>query len=112
MPRALLVLVPYVLSCLTCLTYSCISHVLCFVLSRVAWASCLTCFFAPHPSLASGISSLTYSYTSHVSWLSCLVVLVLLMLELFEIFTSRVEVNHCDMLFLIKERLHNSFSHK
>ena len=30
-------------------------------------ASCRTCSFAPHPTLASGVSSLTYSYASHVS---------------------------------------------
>ena len=58
---------PYLLSCLTCLTYSWTLRVLCLVFSPPACASYRTCSFAPHPSLASGVSSLTYSYASHVS---------------------------------------------
>ena len=61
-------LVSYVLraSCLMCLTCSCTSHVLGLASSRAAPAlnstgSCSSC-----PSLASGVSSLTWSHASHV----------------------------------------------
>ena len=80
---------PYVLTCLTCLTWSLALRVSCLTYSRVSWASylftcshatpvfCLklfcaagalwrSCSFAPHPSVASGVSSVTYSYVSHV----------------------------------------------
>ena len=57
-------LVPNVLSCLTCLTCSCISGVLCLACSRAASNS--MCSFAPRPSLASGVLSVTCSYVSHV----------------------------------------------
>ena len=78
--------------------------------SRDARASCRACSFVPHPSLASGISGLTYA--SHVWYLSCLVARVILVLELFEFFAAWVEVNHCDMPFLKKERFYNGFSYK
>ena len=55
---------PYMLSCLTCLTYSCASRVLCFAFSRVARTSCHTWPFAPYTS---GVSSLTHSLAPHVS---------------------------------------------
>ena len=58
--------VHYVLLCLTYLTHSCTTRALYFVFSRVARVSHLKRFFGPHPSLASVVSSLTYSYASHV----------------------------------------------
>lgn len=70
--HALRAFVPYVFSCLSCfvlkcscltgLTYSsCTSHVLRLAFSSAARASCRTCSFAPHISLASGASSLIHS---------------------------------------------------
>ena len=83
--RALVSYVSYVLLYLTCLECS--------------WAARglnPTCSFAPRLSLASGASSLTCSYASHVQQLSCLVPLVLLLLQLSEFFTVWPKVNHCD----------------
>ena len=70
------------------------------------------CSFAPHPPLASGVSSLTYSYASYVLKLSCLAVLVILLLELFELFTAWAKVNDFHMPFLQKELHNNGFSYK
>ena len=50
--------------------------------------SCHTCSLAPYHSLASGVSSLTYTYPSHILYVSCLVALLSLALELFETFTE------------------------
>ena len=66
--HALSVLVPYVLSCFTCLVYSCTSRVLCLAFSCAARASYRTCSFAPHLSLASDVLSLTYLYACYVSY--------------------------------------------
>ena len=68
-PFCLACFVPYVLSCLTCLRYFYTSSVLWFAFSRDACVSCHTSSFARHPSLASGVSSLTYSYSSDISQL-------------------------------------------
>ena len=88
-------LVPYMILCLTypCLTFLlpyvpcakrtlvsylskcfCTSRVLCLACSRAA-SNCRGSF-APRPSLASGVSSLTCSYASHVLQISCFVSLV------------------------------------
>ena len=50
---------PYVLSCLTCVTCFCTSRVLCLACSRAGSNS--TCSFAPRPSLALGVSSVCIS---------------------------------------------------
>ena len=68
-PFCLACFVPYVLSCLTCLRYFYTSSVLWFAFSRDACVSCHTSSFARHPSLTSGVSRLTYSYSSDVSQL-------------------------------------------
>ena len=65
-------LMPYVLLCLTCsrasralrLTCSRASRASCFTCFRTLSASCLTYFRTPRASLASGVSSLTYSCAS------------------------------------------------
>ena len=50
--------------CLTCLTYSCTSLILYLACSQVARTSNSTCSCGSCPSLSSGVSSLTCSYTS------------------------------------------------
>ena len=91
-PRALNALVLYVpsmLSCLTCIVLYVFftSRVLCLAYSRGARELCNACSFPFNSQLASGFSSLTYSYASYILYLSCLYPLVLLVLELFEFFT-------------------------
>ena len=108
--RALSTLMPYVFSCLTCHNCSCTSPVLYLAFSCATCTLYRTCCFAPPPSLASGVSSLTYSYASHVSYLSCLVTLVLLILEPLELFTAWAKVNHCNMSFSRKKRHYKRFS--
>ena len=85
--------VPYAASCLTWSSPLCIlltqmpheSHSLHFLCTSY---SCHTCSLAPYHSLASGVSSLTYTYPSHILYVSCLVALLSLALELFETFTE------------------------
>ena len=97
-------------SCLTCLwpyvprakpaAVSRMSYVLLYLtylcLAYFRAASNSTCTFAPRPSLAAGVSSLTCSYVSEALRLSCLVSLVLLLLELSEFFIVWAKVIHCD----------------
>ena len=90
----LMCLVPNVFSYLMCLRCSCTSRVLCLAFSWAASNS--TCSFAPRPSLAWDVSSLTCSYVSHVLQLSYFVSLVLLLLQLSRFFTVWAKVNHCD----------------
>ena len=71
-PHALSVLVPYVLSCFTCIVYSCTSRVLRLAFSYAARASCRTRSFAPHLSLASDVSSLTYLYACYAYIISAI----------------------------------------
>ena len=71
-PHALSVLVPYVLSCFTCIVYSCTSRVLRLAFSCAARASCRTRSFAPHLSLASDVSSLTYLYACYTYIISAI----------------------------------------
>ena len=89
-------LVSYVFSCPTCLTCYCTSRVLCLACSRAVRVSNSMCSCAPRLSLASGVSSLTCSYASHVFQLLELVSLVLLVLQLSEFFSFLAKVNHCD----------------
>ena len=100
----------YMLSILTCLTHSYTSCAFCLDFSGAASATCSVGFFAPPPSLASGVARLTYSYASLASQYSCLVALVILVLELFEFFTAWVEVNHCDVSFLKRSAITIVFS--
>ena len=90
--------VPYVLSSLECLVPY-VSSPLCILLTQMPHEShslhflctsysCHTCSLAPYHSLASGVSSLTYTYPSHILYVSCLVALLSLALELFETFTE------------------------
>ena len=71
-PRALRALVSHVLRTLRSFVPH-VSYVLLYLTRLVlcifscSRASCRTCSFAPHPSLSSGVSSLTYSYASYVS---------------------------------------------
>ena len=71
----LLCLVPYVSSCLTCLVPYVLSRLTClvpYVLScRAARASCRTYYFTLNPSIAAGVSSLTYSYACLIAFMSC-----------------------------------------
>ena len=108
--RALRTLMPYVFSCLTCHNYSCTSPVLYLAFSCATCTLYRTCYLTPQPSLDSGVSSLTYSYASHVFYLSCLVTLVLLVLEPLQLFTAWAKVNHCNMSFLKKKRHYKRFS--
>ena len=96
-PYVLSCLVPYMFPCLTCLVpyvprakrapVSHESYVLLYLTCLVpcVFTGCLapnsTCSFAPRPSFASGVSSLTCIYTSHVLQLWCLVPLVLLLIS-------------------------------
>ena len=115
LPRAFTCLLPSVLSCLTC------SHPLRALVAQASYVlfcltylvpcvllSCLcpTCSCAPHPSLASGVSSLTGS------WFPCLVPLVLLLFELFEFFTTCAKVHEYGMSFFQKKPCNNVFSYK
>ena len=97
--------VPHMLSCSMCLALSLVSY--------AAHGSRSTCYLAPHPSLASGVSNPTYSYESHVLQLLCFAALVFLVFELFGFSIARARVNHIVTCYFLKRKvIHNSFSYK